>query len=49
MTRSTLESELSKGFMFTGVMGLMDIASGDHDFGFNVYPAKIVEGELLYL
>ena len=49
VTRSSLEHELSQGFIFTGIMGSMTIAPGEHDFGFNVYPAMIVEGELLYL
>ena len=49
VTRASLELELSKGFMFTGVMGSLSIAGGEHDFDFSVYPARIVEGELLYL
>ena len=48
-SRSSLEYELSQGFVFTGIMGNFVIAGGEHDFGFDVYPAKIVEGELLYL
>ena len=49
VTRTSLEAELNRGFMFTGVMGSLDIVGGVHDFDFGVYPARIVEGELLYL
>lgn len=49
VTRNSLEYELSRGFIFTGVMGSLTISPGDHDFDFDVYPARIVEGELLYL
>jgi branched-chain amino acid transport system substrate-binding protein len=49
VTRSSLEFELSQGFIFTGVMGSITIEPGEHDFDFNVYPARIVEGELLFL
>ncbi|MCJ7489475.1 MAG: ABC transporter substrate-binding protein [Thermoplasmata archaeon] len=49
VTRSSLEHELSLGFIFTGVMGSINISPGEHDFGFAVYPAVVVEGELLYL
>ncbi len=49
VTRSSLGYELSQEFIFTGIMGSLTIASGEHDFGFSVYPAMIVEGELLYL
>lgn len=49
ISRGSLESELSQGFIFTGVMGGFVIPPGGHDIAFNVYPARIVEGELLYL
>jgi branched-chain amino acid transport system substrate-binding protein len=48
-TRSALEHELGQGFIFTGVMGSLTIEPDEHDFDFDVYPARIVEGELLYL
>ena len=49
VSRAGLEAELDRGFMFIGVMGSISIEEGEHDFDFSVYPARIVEGELLYL
>lgn len=49
VTRNSLEQELSQGFIFTGTMGSLVIGLEEHDFDFSVYPARIVEGELVYL
>ncbi len=49
VSRSSLEAELSQGFIFTGIMGGFVVPPGEHDIDFDVYPARIVEGELLYL
>jgi hypothetical protein len=49
LTRENLGAELSKGFIFSGVLGVLRIDAGVHDFEIDVYPAKISEGELRYL
>jgi ABC-type branched-subunit amino acid transport system substrate-binding protein len=48
-TRENLEQELDKGFILSGVLGIIRVDSGVHDLAFDVYPAVISEGELRYL
>ena len=48
-TRENLELELDKGFILSGVLGVITVNPGVHDFAFDVYPAVISEGKLRYL
>ncbi len=48
-TRENLRQELDKGFVLSGVLGVIRVNSGVHDFAFDVYPAVISEGELRYI
>ncbi len=48
-TRENLRQELDKGFVLSGVVGIIRVDPGVHDFAFDVYPAVISEGELRYL
>ena len=48
-TRENLKQELDKGFIQSGVLGIIRVDPGVHDFEFDVYPAVISEGELRYL
>ncbi len=48
-TRQDLVTNLDAGFIFTGVMGILTIDAGIHDFDVPVYPAVVSGGELSYL
>jgi len=48
-TRENLKQELDKGFILSGVLGIIRVDEGVQDFSFDVYPAVISEGELRYL
>jgi ABC-type branched-subunit amino acid transport system substrate-binding protein len=49
VSREVLGYHLSKGFVFSGVVGNLRIDPGVHDFELPVYPAMVSEGELSYL
>lgn len=49
LTRENLKQELDNDFIISGVLGVMRIDAGVHDFELQVYPAVISEGELRYL
>ena len=47
--RENLRAVLEEGFMCPGVFGILDIKPGEHEIGFPLHPAKVVDGELKFL
>lgn len=49
ISRESLKQQLDDGFIYPGVVGIIRIDAGIHDFDLQVFPAVISEGELRYL
>ncbi|UCE80673.1 MAG: ABC transporter substrate-binding protein [Methanobacteriota archaeon] len=49
LTRENLKEQLDGGFIFSGVVGILRIDAGEHDFDLSVFSAVISEGGLRYL
>jgi len=49
ITRDSLRKALDSGFTYSGVFGVITVSPGDHDFGYPLFAAQIVNGSLEYL
>ncbi|MDI6769233.1 MAG: ABC transporter substrate-binding protein [Anaerolineales bacterium] len=49
ISRQSVKSLLEEGFIYHGVFGALDVEPGEHDIGFPMHPARIVDGEIEYL
>ncbi len=49
VSRKSVKSVLEEGFIYSGVLGSIDVKPGEHDILFPLYPAQIVDGKLKYL
>ena len=48
LERSSVTQVLEQGFIYSGVFGDLYAEAGDHDIGFPLYFAQIVNGEIIY-
>ncbi len=49
ISRAGIKQALEQGFIFTGILGRLQIKPGGHDIDFPLYPAQIVRGEIQYV
>ena len=49
INRITIRDELESGFVFPGIFGEIKVERGSRDFSFYNYPAKIENGEIIFL
>ena len=48
LERSSVKEVLEGGFRYSGVFGDLNVEPGEHDIGFPVFVAQIVNGEVVY-
>jgi branched-chain amino acid transport system substrate-binding protein len=48
-SRENLRELLSSGYIHTGVLGVLDLESGEHEINFELFSARIVGGEVEYI
>ena len=49
VSRDTVKLVFDEGFTYHGVFGTLNVNPGDHEMGFSVVPAQIIDGEVNYL
>jgi len=48
ISRDGVKDVLNSGFIYSGIFGTVQVPPGDHDMIFQLFPAKIVKGELQF-
>jgi len=48
LTRDNVKRILDKGFSYSGIFGNVDALPGEHDISFQVFPAQVVDGKLVF-
>jgi len=48
LTRENVKRILDNGFSYSGVFGSIDVLPGEHDMGFEWFPAQIINGKLVF-
>jgi branched-chain amino acid transport system substrate-binding protein len=48
ISRERVKSLLEKGFVYSGVFGIVNVKPGEHDISFPLYSAQIIDGEVRY-
>jgi branched-chain amino acid transport system substrate-binding protein len=48
VTRDGLRAALETAFLYSGLTGIIHNPEGSHDYGYPIYPVKVVNGELVY-
>ena len=46
IARKNVKDVLNSGFSYSGLFGVVDVLPREHDISFQLFPAKIVDGEL---
>ena len=48
LSRDNVKRILDEGFIYSGVFGSVDVLPGEHDISFILFPAQVVNGELVF-
>jgi len=48
LTRENVKRILDEGFSYSGVYGSIDVLPGEHDIAFQLFPAQVVDGKLVF-
>ena len=49
ISRKAVKTILDQGFIYSGVFGSIEVKPGEHEIGFPLHPARIVDGKIDYL
>ncbi|MGD9731807.1 MAG: ABC transporter substrate-binding protein [Desulfamplus sp.] len=48
LTQESVKAAFDKGFVYSGVFGNIELKKGSHDILFPLFPAQIINGEIIY-